>query len=760
MLNSSLEDAFEKVLESNYSSLKSKQSAKFTFNIFRVFLDITKRNLHLLDFNRSQELLVRRFIGFIYTELNLGEKARKYQVSSDFRTVLNHIYNHVGLKPPRFPNIINCRITEDVQLCMAQYREDTICLDQLKYYEGWFVTCKHGEHRFVNLSLFKSHYGERFTNQVFESLNRYIVTRLYKTAETDLNAFMNFYSLMVQVCPTLEDLQLATKPKYINCFFEQIFSIYKLKVKANNESMRNFYRSSWSRAVQLANKVFIESNIWPVPPYEIFQPVWKYNSTDSGSNIVKDQNGNAFNGKLVTKIPLSFSDDEAIKEILLSVETDIEHVSTACKKEVDKTMKAFRERKNLVAFGQVKQVIPVGYANGQVIDMKEPANQAATWAHYLWDYSGSLYIGFLGANNTNDFVKKFGLLGPASTLVPFILLLIEQHPKITESWLCNFELFDKHGKQTGFRKAGGSWIAVSLKRRKNVKLAQQVVILNDVSKSIIENIIQYTSEAREWLKGKGVDDWRYMLLRSASGLSKPSRVKRIFPPSHESMDNSPIVQSILLPSPFIDLNAAQEIRSNLGCDSMRASCGVRVYLQTKSVKMMSEALGHENYDPYLLSSYLPKPILDYFQGRWISIFQNALIYEAMKDSDFLFESLDIDEKELESFLRNHGLKTLPDHIVDGKIDDIIPPTFIGNLYDGIITISVQLLKVLNSLVELVENAPNKQKITPVAVEWYEIASFIRLSINAGVVDQSVMKAMKAAEDSPLAPERLLRAIYA
>jgi len=760
VLDPALEDSFEKVLESQYLNFKHMRSARLTFNIFRVFLNITNRKLHLLDLNRSQELLIRTFIGFIYTALDVGQEQRKYQLSSDFRTIITHIYNHVGLTHPTFPSILKSQITKDVQQCITQYRETTICFDRLKYYEGWFVTCKHGERRFANLSLFELHYGESFTTQVFESLNRFIATRLNKTAEADLNGFVNLSHIMMQVCPTLEDLQLATKPKHINCFFEQLFSVYKLRVKVNNESMRSFYRSSWSKALLIAKQVFINSNIWPVPPYEIFQPNWKSSSTDSETNIVKNQKGNAFNGKLVTKIPLSYSDEEAIRKILFSIERDIDHVSIACKKEVDNTMEAFYRRKKIASSGQVKQVIPVGYANGQVIDMNDPANQAATWAHYLWDYSGSSYTGFLGVNKTSDFVKEFGLLGPSYSLIPFVLLLIEQHPKITESWLTNFELFDKHGKHKGFRETGGAWIAESVKRRKKPTLAQQVIILNDVSKCLIENIILYTSEAREWLRHQGSNDWRYLLLRSSSGLSPPGRIRRIFSPSHEVMEETPLVESILSPTTLVDADTAQEIRSNLGCASMRASCGVRVYLRTRSVKSMSEALGHENYDPYLLSSYLPKPILDYFQARWVSIFQNALIYEAMKDSDFLFDSIDIEERELEAFLRNHALKALPEHIVDGQINDIIAPSINGNLYDGIITVSVPLLKVLNSLVELVESAPKKQKFTQIAVEWYEVAYFIRSSVHAGVADQNVMKAMKDAEDEPLAPERLFGAVYA
>lgn len=232
VLDSALENSFEKILESHYSNIKLKRNARQIFNIFRVFLHIYKRKLHLLDLNRSQDLLLRIFAGFIYTEVDAGQAERRAKVYVGFRTIFTHIYNHVGLTHPTFPNINKSRITEDIQQCMVQYREATICLDRLKYYEGWFVTCKHGECRFVNLSLFQLHYGENLAAEIFESLNRHIATRIYKTAEADLSEFLNLSGIMMQVCPTLEDLQLATKSNHINCFFEQLFSVNKLKVKS------------------------------------------------------------------------------------------------------------------------------------------------------------------------------------------------------------------------------------------------------------------------------------------------------------------------------------------------------------------------------------------------------------------------------------------------------------------------------------------------------------------------------------------------
>lgn len=82
----------------------------------------------------------------------------------------------------------------------------------------------------------------------------------------------------------------------------------------------------------------------------------------------------------------------------------------------------------------------------------------------------------------------------------------------------------------------------------------------------------------------------------------------------------------------------QEFLERVSLTSLRASCGVAVYLRTKDVTEMAKALGHAKYDPSLLGRYLPEAILAFFQTRWIRIFQRSFICEAMKDSPYLLEA--------------------------------------------------------------------------------------------------------------------------
>jgi len=536
--DSALEHLYKNEIENKYGSKGCRNIARARVKLFSIFLDVTNRKLRLLDLKCSQELLIRSFIGFIHTEVDL-KLTSKYQTSTSFLTLLTHIYNELGLTPPpyTYPHLNKSRITNDVEQCIIEYREGAICQVSLEFYAGWYVRCKNGELIFLNLARFTLFYGISNGNQVFESMKRYAATKNMNTLRGEITVFIKLLKFIMKLCPTLEEYKFAIKPKHINCFVEQLFSYWKLEIKSQNYSMRNFYRDTWLKALVLINKIFIASKIWVEPPYEMFSPTWKSSSMSGQRNIVKDQVGNAFNNKLVTHIPLSYSDDETIKAILVSIERDVNHVSIACKKEVDRTMTAFWQRKKLMKSGRVKKIIPVGHANAQVIDMKDLANQAATWEYHRWSYPKLGFAKFLGTNNTRNFCTKLGLLGPSYTLTPFVLLLIEQHPCITQSWIINFELFDNNGKLKGFRQTGELWIAESVKKRKGNQFAQQIITLNAISKKLIENIISYTNDAREWLKEQGNDDWRYLLL-SSTGLCEPERVKVISNPTLKFHDKT------------------------------------------------------------------------------------------------------------------------------------------------------------------------------------------------------------------------------
>lgn len=254
-------------------------------------------------------------------------------------------------------------------------------------------------------------------------------------------------------------------------------------------------------------------------------------------------------------------------------------------------------------------------------------------------------------------------LPTTSTLAALCTLLVLEHPQLTPSSLINWELFDKSGQITGYKQAGSSYVIVVYKNRKGAPKAQQDIILNEYSQTIVKTLIDHTELARQYLKANPSSDeyqknaWRYMLIKA--DLNKVSRCLnftsnisslsmsndyRMWVYNHSSRMNE---DDKLLLSKSVGLRSARKLRA------------IRTYIKTNSLREVAEVLGHETVNVDLLSNYLPSALMDFFNARWIRQFQNALIYIAMQESDYLFDAVDIKPENIDEFLQNHGIHDIP-----------------------------------------------------------------------------------------------------
>ena len=172
---------------------------------------------------------------------------------------------------------------------------------------------------------------------------------------------------------------------------------------------------------------------------------------------------------------------------------------------------------------------------------------------------------------------------------------------------------------------------------------------------------------------------------------------------------------------------------------------------------MSIALGHSKLDVKLLSSYLPKPLWDYFTDRWIRIFQNILIYESLKDTNYLLSAMDINESNLEDFIKNHHFKEIPIHIENGKYGSNV---ILNNQNVGVFSISTPLLQVFIAIVSFIENFSENKSIPDFIQRWYQCAilviSQIRLCIESDgtevgtiYLDEKILDMYKIALNNPI-----------
>lgn len=760
VLDEALENAFRNAALLYFNDVPDRSTLLLAQ--FRTFLDITDRQLTYLEFlNKPQVKVMEQLVGFIYDAFDY-RKNTAYNQSRRMLGLISVVFIQAGVAPPKLPKIST---TADCQVdtCIAAYKVLTLNAERQAYYIGWKANSKDHKLVYWPLGRFYKQYGSALTLRYWEIFRRYTETQLSNTAVNSRYNIMAVLDSVCQQCKTEKELQELVSSEKINDFVLHIFSAQKLRVKEHGYSMKDFY-IKWGARVALIKKLLIKPGLWSDPMYELYCPDFKKNTLNENTHRKVDELGTAFSEKLVTYVPLNYSDDQAINELLRQIILDIDHVVSACNLLASTIMKKYYCRLSLAKLGRVKKYIgpsrSVPEGSPDYADIKIPKNKCATWEYYNYDKPNKGSMSTFIDTRKMSFPEEYSLLGPY-TLYPFLYLLVNEHQEITDSWLVNFELFDKNGKEYGYKQVGSSWVAISVKRRKGNKSAYQTIFLNAKSKSLLDNILELTQQARCWLREQGNDDWRFLLLGTRTGFSKPKQFKELLTFHTEDMKKSALGQAILKPSEDISATKAITICSNLSLTTMRASCGVRVYLQTLSSKAMSEALGHEFYTPKLLSRYLPGPILRYFQDRWVRIYQNALFYEAMQDSDRLFDVLDFGEGELEAFLNNHRLQPLPAHLMMGQY----PESTVANdlvISKAVIPVSVLSLQIMEALTALVDDAPSSQSITGIAAEYYELSRYVLDGIDKGYLHctKEIIEARSKAKAHPLDNKNLKRAVYA
>ncbi|OZS42685.1 hypothetical protein ASV53_17205, partial [Photobacterium sanguinicancri] len=420
-------------------------------------------------------------------------------------------------------------------------------------------------------------------------------------------------------------------------------------------------------------------------------------------------------------------DEEALNIIHQRLNRDIEHIKTVSKKMFEGIEYRLNRNEKFKVTGAIKpHPCNVTIKNNIPMGIDHLDNTVATFYHYGFGVGSraSTYLGFDGQADT--LIRELNL-PTAKTINIFASLLVLEHPKITPSWFQEWELFDKNGNQIGLKQTGNQWIAVSFKNRKGATTAQQEIILTDYTKSIVDTLIEHTQFAREALKEKGGSDWRYvMLVANLKGVNRSKNIGKLLSES-ENFNKTFEVNSYNDNKQLIlSKSKAKELAEIVTLRNIRKARALQIYLETHSLKAVAEALGHKVLRLELMESYLPKPLMDYFNKRWIRQFQNAIIFEALKDSPYLFDALDFDESTLDEFLKNHRLGDLPENL-ERAISSIYSKENqkdINNSNELVFTLTTPLFQVLIAIQSVIDNATEDDLFKPIIEKWYQSSVFI------------------------------------
>jgi len=575
----------------------------------------------------------------------------------------------------------------------------------LEYYKGWPVTGKQGiRKKSLNVAYIWNEFGPNAARKIHSLTSDYLLRFDDNSMGNFVPAVNAFVEYLVSANNKIPVTLLNDPFKVTSLQDNYCRHVFDRSVKNNNCIKTEIKR--WNDSLPILNKIVSESGIFakPIRGLVYLEPNRK---NGEESNVKINKNGVEVKNKIVIEVPLFFSDEEAVEFLFVGIKERVDAVSTWAKKEASSIYKRHKASEvfctpDLFALSRLEILRRL---NGPKRSSRYPKLSSVAY--------------------------DLGL--PTSySLEPFMYLLIKEHCNITESFLLNLELFSKDGKLVAIEKTDNTTKLVGYKKRKGGKSSQQKITLSKKAIQYIEQVISITRVPREYLKSIGDSNYRFLFLNCERGFSKP---KTCQPLSKWGASEKRINQFV--ESTKLNKTKILDLVLRLSMSKFRATCGVLVFLETRSVKKMSEALGHAKYKPDLIAHYLPEPILKFFQDRWIRIFQKGIICEAMKGSpDLLRASHFKSMGELDEFLSRYAIQLPPEN------EETQYNNHKREKKEVYISADKDVLKVLLSIEKAVEEA--KGRVHPKALYWARFSNLLSVEIEKNSYDKELIKNLKNA----------------
>lgn len=759
-----LEKVLSPLTEKIWNDAAIELKCKSYIDIYKAFLLVTHKekveNFCLMKNTEIQKKFlnhIKSLAGFIACEFDTDERTR----ATYFRVILkiiNYIHStHMHEQNCAFDKNLSSKIF--INECIETYQKGYVNSKQKNYFEGWVAYSS--DHKKLNLNFSKvyEYYGEEFFNKFLKGVSSLLSNYIYTTAQRILISINKLTSYILITCKNIKELRKNTSSEYVHTFFTTLYQLQLIDIKLKNQDLFLFHRA-WGMQVFVYMNL-VDLNVFPKPFIDIVIP--NFRSVERNQKNIKIKGSNeVVHSKLITQIPISITDDEAVERILEKIKYDIDFIKNCAKLEIKKIKERLNNFYLKASKGEIKKrsdsnsnFNPIRVGEGNI------ENSCATYlAAPFKNEEVANFANFLGFRSKKP-LNNIIFYCSNDTLYPFMILLINEHPLITESWLINFKIY-KNNKKVGYQEINNEWYITSLKKRRGIKLAEQPIKTTLISKNLFNDILEITKINRDYLKNINSLDYEYLFITSWSPFIEPKKIETIYHPN--SLKNNENLKNIFYNNIFSEKyimkygkEELDELVNNFTLTKFRASCAIKVYLETKSIYEMSKALGHKEYQQKLMKSYLPEPIWKFFTTRWIRIFQNALVYEAMKDSDYLFQAVDFKKEELNEFIENHAFKELPNQINTYKSKH--SDNQIDNEKIGIFPISVALLQWFIGIKEFVL-AHGLDALNEVAEHWWQSAMLVVTQIeltldptssHSVTIEDKVLKMYEKAKDHPLSP---------
>lgn len=711
------------------------------------YLHITGFKLEAIHTPEDIDTILYGFEGFLIknTELLKIVVARLYNRA---RKLLAEVS---GLKINTANNGKKIRLEERQSTSVKFWEFIPKSLSTLKYYSGWHASARNGKKQFINLIPFYLCYGEKLTSYLLTLVEDECLRYSHSAVKQRSMHMRRIIPLLCKLYPTRSDLSTLQSGRKVNEFVEILFAQWKSEVIVKEYSLEVFYKE-WPQALITMENIFLGTAIMAEPHYPLFCPTYKSSPHTDKTKTLYD--------KALMDIPLTVSDDDAFKAFSAGIDGDIQYVQDCCN---EACLNAIRDHEATLHKAANGRVID-SFANLEAGKDFTPSDICRTWIEYTYNIADTGIFEAISPTEVRNIINSLG----AYTLLPFMFLLVRHHPFITPSWLLGFELFDVNGRQVNYTQAGDDWIAIGYKPRAKGHEEQRVV-LTSATKAAFDQIIAITKPARDHLKTIGDDSYRKLFLSGGRNFGTPTAIENL--PRLSSEENSiPLAATILKNANCAAQEArAQRILMNLTLRSLRATLAIQTYVRTLSRRAVTIELRHADRSKHLVDVYIPDTLLHFMMERWVRLFYNAILYEAMKDSPYLLASLDFNtQEELNEFLKIHK----DNYVIVGKNSPTsapFNPATIGETADRMyIELNLDKVEVLLCIYELANSALQAGRcITPVAEKWFAVATLIHQAVHLyregllqGYCSRSVLTLFSKANPTPQLQEKLKGVIHA
>ncbi|WP_417459345.1 hypothetical protein [Kordiimonas sp.] len=630
--------------------------------------------------------------------------------------------------------------TTEIAYWSDRFSEQDLNPENVRVWRGWITTPiqKHSRIYWPLYSVYQV-FGADFTEALYRTLDEYHTGRAIGRLMPD----RIFFKALI------EEAGDSCAKRFLDPVFSTTF-FHKLLIRFLEEGYRNGSGAKYSTLanawrntfVYFAENYLIASGLFAPPIGGIPKPIGG-RVQGSQTNISRCQNGVEIKTKLLCDVPLQVSDSQAIEILFRQIGRDLALVRTWAENSIRNTWLKYLARVRNEKIG-----IPVPFPGEALEDRSQSkkwlcspqnperlVNAAATFARHGYRVQGDKNLSSIYGSPNKGVARALGM--PCTgVLHPFCILLVLNHPIITQAFLEHLVMFDDHGRRIGLRETDGGLYLVGYKARSGPMRAEQAVLLTGFTKQLVEQILVLTEPLRGYLRSIGNPNWKFLLLTSGKGFGIPKK----WTYRGDALGTNTLQrQKAEYLAAGISQADADRLIGRVTLTSVRATAAVEVYLKTHSAHEMAMALGHKEYSPRLLSHYLPSSIRDFFQERWIRIFQTGIIVQAMQGSHFLLEATGfLSMAEIHEFLNNNFLRIGDEINVEAIRED--------SQNEVIFHVNKNILSFLVALIEATSNS-----LRPVGAKakyWSEIAKHLCRYISSDAcLNHEIKQMLTAAQNS-------------